>query len=131
MAIAAIRNEDEFDRSNQFRVDNARGLVCSGKPFRYGEEFDKSLVSDRRLRQLWLARDLHMIEVQTNGRQSRKLKSVVPPVQPVQEKDPNKSPVENELDELRSQYKKLTGKNGGPNWKAETFRRKILEAEIF
>lgn len=58
MARANLRREDEFDRGREFIT--VRNFVCGGKTFHPGEPFDQTLVTVRRLRQMF---DSHMIDI--------------------------------------------------------------------
>lgn len=53
-----LRRTDEFDRGRDFVV--VRNLTVDGRAFSPGERFDQTLVTVRRLRQMY---DLHMIDI--------------------------------------------------------------------
>ena len=62
MATTNLRR-DAFDRDREFVV--GKSLTLRGRPFGPGDAFDKTLVSTRRLRQLYDSRYLKMSDAQT------------------------------------------------------------------
>lgn len=122
-----LKDELKFDPRNQFRVAKADGLVCAGKPFRKGEELDKTLVTERRLSQLWKAGVLHMIEVADKKKASVK-QTKQTSVKAKKAKAPKDIDQKKEM--LTKEFEELTGEKPDANWSVEELQTKVLEAEF-
>lgn len=62
MAIEITLKREKFDRERAFEAN--RLIRCNGVEFVPGQSFDKTLVTTRRLRQMYDNRDLRMSEKQ-------------------------------------------------------------------
>ncbi len=102
----------EFNRNNDFVV--GKRLLVSSRLFETGQPFDKTLVSTRRLRQLYDAKYLQMLPRQPK-----------PPEPPEPEPVVIPESLPEERTALQQLYADVTGEPPNSRWAAKTLQAKL------